>query len=183
MRSPKQASSRTSNPTSKRWWLPLLVAGLLGLGFARPSAAEARVGGEIAYSYQQTWQTTVRLVRVDLGCTITERDPDTGFILFEYVNQGRAYPGSIEVVQSTDSSGRERVRVNVQVSAMPSYVERMIFDRLTRKLREDFGDARREPERPSTRGSSAAPRGDSEPAARGDGASDADRSSDPSSSS
>lgn len=133
---------------------PLWLSAVLALGaaggavVATPSVAEARFSGEVGYSYAETWQAAVRLVRVDLGCTITDRDEEMGYVLFEYRNAGRSYPGSLEVVRSTDERGTERIRVTVQVSAMPSYVERMIFDRLTRKLREDFGEAR-SPRRPA----------------------------------
>ncbi|MBN8616854.1 MAG: hypothetical protein J0L92_40095 [Deltaproteobacteria bacterium] len=121
----------------------LVVLALTTVGVSlSPSRAEARVSGEIAYSYQQTWQATVRLLRVDLQCPITDRDEEMGFVLFEYTSQGRRYPGSVEVVRTTDARGEEHVRVTVQVPAMPSYVERMVYDRLTRKLREDFGDVR-----------------------------------------
>ncbi len=132
--------------------LPLALSVLLALAtVGSASSAEARVSGEVTYSYDQTWQAAIRLVRVDLGCPITDRDEEIGFVLFEYRNAGRAYPGSLEVVRSTDERGTEHIRVTVQIPAMPSYVERMIFDRLTRKLREDFGEARtpRRPQPPS----------------------------------
>lgn len=118
--------------------LALTTVGITGL----PTQAAARVSGEVAYSYEQTWQAAVRLIRVDLQCPITDRDQEMGFVLFEYTNQGRTYPGSLEVVRTTDSQGVEHIRVTVQVPAMPSYVERMVYDRLTRKLREDFGEVR-----------------------------------------
>ncbi len=128
------------------------MIGLVALGLLGPEPARARISGDVGYTYDQAWQATIRLIRVDLGCNITERDADTGFVLFEYANQGRSYPGSVELVRTADGAGNERVRVTVQVSAMPSYVERMVLDRLTRKLREDFGDARsrqRPPARPA----------------------------------
>lgn len=131
----------------------VLVLALCTVGVSlTPAVAEARVTGEIAYSYEQTWQTAVRLLRVDLQCPITDRDEEMGFVLFEYTSQGRTYPGSVEIVRSTDARGEEHIRVTVQVPAMPSYVERMMFDRLTRKLREDYGDVRtrRRPQEPAT---------------------------------
>jgi hypothetical protein len=145
------------------WLAALLALGSLGLS----SSAEARVSGEVSYSYSQTWQAAVRLVRVDLGCPISDRDEDMGFMLFEYRNAGRSYPGSVEVVRTTDERGVERIRVTVQVPAMPSYVERMIFDRLTRKLREDFGEARspRRPQPPAVSPPAEEPPAEEPPAA------------------
>jgi hypothetical protein len=121
----------------------LLVLALSVVGAAAaPAIARARVSGEIAYTYDQAWQSAVRMLRVDLQCPITDRDEELGFVLFEYTSQGRRYPGSLEIVRSTDARGEEHLRVTVQVPAMPSYVERMVFDRLARKLREDYGDVR-----------------------------------------
>jgi hypothetical protein len=147
------------------WLSTLLALATVGGGtLAAPGVAEARVSGEVTYTYAQTWQAAVRLVRVDLGCPITDRDEEMGFVLFEYQNAGRSYPGSLEVVRSTDERGVEHIRVTVQVNAMPSYVERMIFDRLTRKLREDFGEART-PRRPPTPPAQPAPPAEDPPAA------------------
>ena len=118
-----------------------LVVVLASLLFA-PSA-QARVAGDVAYSYAQTWQAAIRMIRVDLACPVTDRDEENGFLLFDYQHSGRSYPGSVEIVRSTDEHGVEHIRVAVQVSAMPTYVERMMLDRLTRKLRDDFGEPRR----------------------------------------
>lgn len=124
------------------------VAASAALG--APPVASARFSNEVSYTFDQTWQASIRLLRVDLGCQVTDRDEDAGFILFEYPNAGRSYPGSMEIVRSTDSRGVEHVRVSVQVQSMPSYVERMVAERLTRKLRDDFGEPRtRRPARPA----------------------------------
>ena len=94
--------------------LPLALSVLLALAtVGSASSAEARVSGEVTYSYDQTWQAAIRLVRVDLGCPITDRDEEIGFVLFEYRNAGRAYPGSLEVVRSTDERGTEHQRKEV----------------------------------------------------------------------
>lgn len=123
-----------------------LVVGAPGLlaVFAAPGLARARVQGDYTYQWSQVWQAAVRLVRVDLQCPITDRDEEIGFVMFTYREAGRDHAGSVELVRAQVSSG-ERVRVVVQIPSMPSYVERMVLDRLTRKLREDFGDAPRPP--------------------------------------
>ena len=127
--------------------LPSLVA-LIAI-LAIPSVAEARVTNEYGYEWTQVWQATVRLVRVDLGFPVSDRDDAIGYLLFEYRGGSRTYPGSVELVRVTAEDGSERVRVAVQVPSMPSYIERMIVDRLTRKLREDFGDPPRVRRRPA----------------------------------
>ncbi|MFN9811952.1 MAG: hypothetical protein ACK6CU_20220, partial [Deltaproteobacteria bacterium] len=96
----------------------LLVLALSVVGAAAaPAIARARVSGEIAYTYDQAWQSAVRMLRVDLQCPITDRDEELGFVLFEYTSQGRRYPGSLEIVRSTDARGQEHLRVTVQVPA------------------------------------------------------------------
>lgn len=107
---------------------------------AAPRLARARVQGDYAYAWGQVWQAAVRMVRVDLGCPITDRDEEIGYVMFEYEDSGRRHPGSVEMVRNTGADGNERVRVVVQIPAMPSYIERMLLDRLTRKLRDDFGE-------------------------------------------
>lgn len=116
------------------------IAALVALSLlALPASAGARLSDEYEYSYDQLWRAAVRLVAVDLRFPVTERDPDIGYVLFEYRDQGRAYAGSLELVRTARPNGEERVRVVVQVSGMPSYVERMMLDRLTRKLRDEYG--------------------------------------------
>lgn len=110
-----------------------------------PSSVEARVEEDLPWSYTQVFQGSIRLVRVDLGCTITERDADAGFLLFDYESNGRTHHGSIELTPTRDRHGVEVVRVVVQLPTLPSYVERMIVNRLERKLRTEVG----EPPRPS----------------------------------
>jgi hypothetical protein len=106
-----------------------------------PASASARLTEEHGYDYDQVWRAAVRLVAVDLRFPITDRDAEIGYVLFEYVDQGRSYQGSIELVRAAGESG-ERIRVVVQVPGMPSYVERMILDRFARKLVDEYGPPR-----------------------------------------
>ncbi len=112
----------------------LVVAALL----VAPRVAEARQDSELAYPYEQVWGTAVRLLRVDYGFPIRDRDEDIGFVLFDYQDHGRSFQGSLEVIRTGDDA-RPGVRVVLQIPSMPSYIERMLLDRLQRKLREDFG--------------------------------------------
>jgi hypothetical protein len=124
----------------------------LAVIFAAPAIARARVQGDYTYAWSQVWQAAVRLVRIDLQCPISDRDESIGYVMFDYPDGGRAHPGSVELVRNV-VDGNERVRVVVQVPSMPSWVERMILDRLTRKLRDDFGEpprqARQRPTEPA----------------------------------
>jgi hypothetical protein len=117
----------------------VVLALVLWLGGAiAPFSASAKREDSFSYPFTRVWTTAVRLLRVDFECPITEKDKDEGYFFFEYKDHDKTYPGSVELV-TTKTAGVERVRVVIQVPAMPSYVESMMLDRLGRKLIEDFG--------------------------------------------
>ncbi len=104
-----------------------------------PSRAFARASSDYRYDMRRVWNASMRLVRVDLGCPLADRDEQAGYFLFEYRDGSRSFPGSVELAE-TEIDGVSGVRVVVKIPALPSYVERMILDRLTRKLTEEYGD-------------------------------------------
>jgi hypothetical protein len=120
---------------------------------ALASPALARRDATFNYAFARVWTAAVRLVRVELECPISEKDKDDGYFFFEYTNQNKTYPGTVELVSVQTEAG-EQVRVIVQVPAMPSYVEAMILDRLGRKLEKEFGvgTAPKAPEAPAKPG-------------------------------
>ena len=111
-----------------------------------PTAAGARQQQDTAYRFEQVWSAAIRLIRVDYGCTITDRDEETGFFTFDWREGQRTYPGSFELVRM-QVDGRDQVRAVVQIPAMPSYVEQMVLDRLARKLVDEYGEPPRPPPR------------------------------------
>jgi hypothetical protein len=113
---------------------------ILGLVLGPGAHASARASSEYTYRYDQLLQTTIRLLRVELGCAITDRDDAMGFVMFDYPGTaGHSHNGSVELVRTTDDHGTEHVRVTVQIPSMPTYVEQHVLTRLARKLREDYG--------------------------------------------
>jgi hypothetical protein len=135
-------------------YLTLVLA--LGLfGFA-PSTAAAKREDSFRYPFSRVWTSAIRLMRVDLECPITEKDRDEGYFFFDYEDSGSKYPGSIELI-TTQVDGLESVRVVVQVPAMPSYLEALILDRLSRKLQEDFGSPNEGKAKAPTGGPESAP--------------------------
>jgi hypothetical protein len=125
-------------------WLrvPLHVLLCLTLAFSAVtfgwlSEAEAKTGHASPYTYEQTFGSALRLVKVDLGLKITEQDADWGYFLFEYTSHesgNKVTRGSFEFVRSADG-----VQVWLQLPAMPSYHERVIIDKLARKLADEHG--------------------------------------------
>lgn len=102
--------------------------------------ASAKSAYDSAYGFDRTWNAGMRLVRVDLGLKISEKDESAGYLLFDYRSPesgNKAVPGSMEFIRSKDTGA---VRVVVQIPAMPGYHEQVVIDQLTRKLRSDYGD-------------------------------------------
>jgi hypothetical protein len=119
--------------------LALSVALLAALFVAlRSPEAGASVAFESRYTFEQTFGTALRLLRVDLGCKITEKDADNGYMLFEYTtSEGgkQVHRGAVEVVRS-----RQGAHVSVQLPSLPRYHEQMIVDALARKLVAEHGE-------------------------------------------
>jgi hypothetical protein len=121
----------------------------MSMGFAvvlGSSAAEARAVHDSPYTYEQTFGTTLRLVKVDLGLEITETDPEWGFLLFVYTSAesgDRKNRGSFTLVR-----GEHKVQVALQLPEMPGYHEQVIMNKLRRKLEEEHGAPPKPPKKP-----------------------------------
>lgn len=108
-----------------------------------PESASAAAGYTSPYTFEQTFGSALRLLRVDLGLKITEKDVEGGYLLFDYTSPEsgrRVHTGSIEVVR-----GRDAVSVTVQLPALPRYHERMILDGLVKKLTTEHGEPPKRP--------------------------------------
>lgn len=119
--------------------------------------ASASVAYTSPYTREQTFGTALRLVRVDLGLKITEKDVENGYVLFEYSSPEsgkRVTQGAIEIVD-----GKRGVHVAVQLPAMPQYHEQVLLDALIKKLAAEHGEPpkKREPPPPPDAGADGAP--------------------------
>jgi hypothetical protein len=117
----------------------LAVLSLVALCLGVSSRAEARTVRDEPYPLDTTWNAAVRMVRVDFGFTIEERDRDLGYFTFQYREGRRTMPGSVEVLRA-DVDGRTGTRIIVQIPQMPGYIEAMLLAHLGRKLRSEFGE-------------------------------------------
>jgi hypothetical protein len=114
--------------------------------------AEARATFESAYTLDQTFNAALRLVRVDRGYHVTEKDQGAGYVMFEYKSHesgDRVSAGSIELVPAGGM-----IKVLVQLQQMPRYHEQVLADALERKLREEYGAP--PPKKPSGDGGAGA---------------------------
>ena len=111
--------------------------------------ASAKSTYESPYGYERTWNAALRLVRVDNGWKVTEKDDQNGYLLFDYKSPGgdKACPGSMESSAGRDSDGM--VSVLVQLPAMPQYHEQVLLDALATKMRREYGDPPVRPPPPS----------------------------------
>ena len=103
--------------------------------------AAARTDGTLAYPYDQVWTSTVRLIRIDYGYAIREKDKDDGYVLFEYKDARgeRTYKGSVQLARVTERD-QKVVKVIFEIPEMPSYIESMLLDKLKQKMRDKYGE-------------------------------------------
>jgi len=104
--------------------------------------AEAEASYESTYGFDRTWNAALRLVRVDMGCKVLEKDDQSGYMMFEYhpADRGKKVSnGSMEFIRSHDQEGT--VRIVLQLPQMPRYHEQVMLDSLVRKMRTEYGDA------------------------------------------
>ncbi|MCL2724517.1 MAG: hypothetical protein FWD69_08780 [Polyangiaceae bacterium] len=107
--------------------------------------ASAKSGFDSSYGFDRTWNAGMRLVRVDLGLKVTEKDDVVGYLLFDYKSPesgAKAVPASMEFIRAKDGGS---VRVVVQIPKMPGYHEQVLVDQLARKLRSEYGDPPKTP--------------------------------------
>jgi hypothetical protein len=118
---------------------PRTLAFAFGALFVTAAApANAKAVAASPYSLQQTYGTALRLLRVDLGLEVTEKDEQAAYLLFQYRSSDdpkRVVAGAVELIAL-----ETEVRVVVKIPAIPEAHERLLRDRLVKKLREDYGE-------------------------------------------
>jgi hypothetical protein len=133
---------------------PIVSGALAGIGVAAAVVmsspdATAKSGLDSSYGFERTWNAGLRLVRVDLGLKVTEKDDTVGYLMFDYKSPEsgqKTVPGSMEFIRAKDGGN---VRVVVQIPQMPGYHEQVMVDQLARKLRNEYGDPPKKPPPPS----------------------------------
>lgn len=143
--------------SARRVIFVVALAALLGTG----GSAAAKSKKELTYSYPVVWSAAVRMLRADKGYKITDKDKETGYILFVYPKNGAA---ALEILKIVDGNGYRRVRLQLRVPKLPSYMEAALLDALERKLREEQGPApeaeKVKPKRPRRPKKPKPPKGD-----------------------
>lgn len=109
-------------------------------------AVSARVEDTCPYSKAQVFRSALRFLRVDQGISISERDEESGYLLFDYpVERASTTPASLEIVERHDD-----VKIVVSIAKLPEYHERLFVAKLLDKVRADYGEiprvAKKKPE-------------------------------------
>jgi hypothetical protein len=115
---------------------------------AAAGVAWARSEKTVAYTFDRVWPAAVRFLRVDERLKIVEKDADAGYVLFELREEGKVFPGALELIRG-EEEGRPVVRLAVKIEDRPDYVESAMLGRLERKLREELGAPTPAPPRPA----------------------------------
>jgi hypothetical protein len=115
----------------------LLVSGAIAV---TAGLADAKSTYESPYGYDRTWNAALRLVRVDNGWKVTEKDDRNGYLLFDYQapDTKKVSPGTLELIRGQESDSP--VSVLVQLPSMPHAHEQVMIDQLAMKMRHEYGD-------------------------------------------
>jgi hypothetical protein len=103
----------------------------------RPAAAKSQVA--VTYPADRVFAATVRFVRVDLDAKLLDKDADAGFVLFEWIDDGKPFRSAFEIA-TTERDGKQVVVIVLDIADRPDYLEQVLLDRLRAKLRADLGD-------------------------------------------
>lgn len=115
----------------------LALVAALGLGSAQPAAA--RSTSVLPYPAADVWPTAIRFLRIDRGATLREKDPESGYVLFELPEAQKLYKGSLELVRTTDPEDRDATRLVVTLPDLPRHFEITLLDKLAAKLKDEYG--------------------------------------------
>jgi hypothetical protein len=134
-----------------------ILAALAAVSWLAPTTASARTLEIASYPIAEVWPAAVRFLRVDRGFPIREKDEAAGYILFEHTDGPKPCKGSLELIRTTDSEGREATRIAISIPDLPRRYEQMLLDKLVAKLRDDHGPPAPPPHKPEPARPDAAP--------------------------
>ncbi len=118
--------------------LTSFTIGTLVFALTRAPDAHASVAYVSPYSFDQTYGSALRMLRVDQGFKILEKDRELGYVVFEYTSpesNGKVAQGTVELVET-----KAGIHVAVQIPQMPQYHERVLVDALAKKLSVEHGE-------------------------------------------
>jgi len=125
---------RSGSIVARRAWLFALCCS--------PLVAHAKATTELQYRLEEVFSTATRFVRVDKGCSVTDKDADAAFVMFECdVTEGptkKVARGGIEIFRAK-KDGRDAVRIQISLNDESHGTELRWLELLERKLRDERG--------------------------------------------
>lgn len=123
-----------------------LVAGAALI--AAPALVHARASSDLPWAPKDVFNVSLRFIRVDRNCRITDKDPDAAYVLFECEGDNKAWKrGALELIPM-EVQGRGGVRAQVTLTDEPRYMELRFLELLERKLKDERGPAPPPPRSP-----------------------------------
>lgn len=104
-------------------------------------AAHAKSASALPYPTADVWAAAVRFLRVDLGLAIREKDEKAGYVLFNFVEGGKAFRASLELVALPEDGGRASTEVVITMPELPQRYEMLLLGELGAKVRQERGPA------------------------------------------
>jgi hypothetical protein len=146
-RDESRAKPQWGGRTRRRLALLLLAFTTATVGGDRVAAAEpAPMSARLSHRrvvpdpFDVVWPTAIRYLRVDRGYSVVDRDPEAGFLLFEFpVGRDGKGSGSLEAFRTTDDAGRPSVNLSVGTDAGPSHLPSTIVDGIAQKVKAERG--------------------------------------------
>jgi hypothetical protein len=116
-----------------------------------PGVAHAKSASALPYPNGDVWAAAVRFLRVDRGFAIREKDEKAGYVLFDFVEGGKTFHASLELVALTDDDGRASTEAVVSMPDLPRRYELLLLGELGAKVRQEQGPARGPSRAPATK--------------------------------
>lgn len=107
---------------------------------ASPTTSFAKSQRNTYHTLERIWPTVIRFIRIDMGYTIIDKDRDNGYVLFEFEDDNRKFRGSLELIRAVDTSGRDELRMVMELYDRPTWMEDMVMGKLEQKIYEEHGD-------------------------------------------
>ena len=118
----------------------------------------------LSYPFDQVWPTAIRYLAIERKYTVTTRDPEAGYMIFEFKTAGGSQgSGSLEMFRTQDASGRASVKLMVQTGNGPAHLPHTLAEGIAKKVRAERGTPASPPQGPSDKPKDAPEEGDGEP--------------------
>lgn len=103
----------------------------------------------LSYPFEQVWPTAIRYLAVERKYVLTARDPDAGYMMFEFTTTGgNKGTGSLEMFRTTDAAGRLGVNLMVSTGNGPTHLPHTLAQGIAKKVRAERGSPAKPPAAP-----------------------------------